>query len=178
MTVLTLNSKKGETMKRKKSFGVLASVLVIMILAVAIVILSSNVTPAAAPVKHIKIGTIMGLTGPLSVPSIAFDRGWDFYGDKLKEMGGIKIGNDHYVFDFIHEDSKGAAETAGTAANKLVTQDKVKFVIGAMLERSTGDLPGDGTGKGALWHGQHQYPGTPRRCGPEETSFGETFRRP
>ncbi len=121
-------------MNRKKSFGVLASLLVIVIVAAAIVTLSSGVTPAAAPVKHIKIGTIMGLTGPLSVPSIAFDRGWDFYGDKLKEQGGIKIGNDRYVFDFIHEDSKGAAETAGTATNKLVTQDKVKFIIGAMLE--------------------------------------------
>ena len=84
--------------------------------------------------KVIKIGTIMGLTGPSSIPSLAFDRGWDIYGDKLKEQGGIKIGNDRYVFEFIHEDSKATAETAGTAANKLVTHDKVKFVIGNMLE--------------------------------------------
>jgi branched-chain amino acid transport system substrate-binding protein len=76
----------------------------------------------------------MGLTGPLSTVCLPFIRGWDFYADKLKEEGGIKIGDDRYVFEFIHEDSKLSAEGASIAANKLVTQDKVKFIIGAMLE--------------------------------------------
>ena len=95
----------------------------------------TTTTPApTAALKHIKIGTIMGLTGPLSVPSLAFNRGWGFYADAMREQGGIQIGNDHYVFDFINEDSKGTPEGAGTAATKLVTQDGVKFIIGAMLE--------------------------------------------
>jgi len=76
----------------------------------------------------------MGLTGPLAVPCLAFTRGWEFYADKMKEEGGIKIGNDYYVFDFIYEDSKGTPEGASVAANKLVTQDGVKFIFGGMLE--------------------------------------------
>ena len=84
--------------------------------------------------KTLKIGTIMGLTGPLSIPSLAFMRGWEIYGDMVKEQGGVKIGNDTYMIEFIGEDSKGSAEGATTAASKLVNQDKVKFVIGAMLE--------------------------------------------
>jgi branched-chain amino acid transport system substrate-binding protein len=119
--------------RKKKVFSVLGLVLLMMLVAV-MVAFSTRPTTAQTPVKHIKIGGIMPISGPLSVPSIAFNRGWGFYSDKLKEQGGIKIGNDRYVFDFIYEDSKGAAETAGTAANKLVTQDKVKYVIGAMLE--------------------------------------------
>ena len=120
--------------RKKKVLGILASVPLISMLVVAMVFLSSGPAPAADSVKHIKIGTAMPLTGPLNVVAIAFDRGFDFYGDKLKEQGGIKIGNDRYVFDFIHEDTKGTAEGAGTAASKLVTQDKVKFIIGAILE--------------------------------------------
>ena len=38
------------------------------------------------------------------------------------------------MIEFISEDSKGSAEGASTAASKLVNQDKVQFVIGAMLE--------------------------------------------
>jgi branched-chain amino acid transport system substrate-binding protein len=91
--------------------------------------------PAPTPeVKHITVGSVMGLTGPLAVPCLAFTRGWEFYADKMEEQGGIKIGNDRYVFDFIYEDSKGTAEGASVATNKLVTQDKAKFIFGGMLE--------------------------------------------
>ena len=38
------------------------------------------------------------------------------------------------MIEFINEDSKGSAEGASTAASKLVNQDKVQFIIGAMLE--------------------------------------------
>ena len=135
-------------MSNRKTYKVLSAVLTLVLL-LALVITGctkettttpttttpTTTTTAPAPeVKHIKIGTIMGLTGPLSIPSIAFNRGWDLYSDDLKAQGGIKIGNDHYVFDFIYEDSKGSAEGAGTAANKLVFQDGVKFIIGGMLE--------------------------------------------
>jgi len=129
-------------MSNRKTYRILSAGLAILLL-LALVIAgcakeaapTPTPTPTPAPeVKHITIGTIMGITGPLSVPSLAFNRGWEFYADKMKEEGGIKIGNDYYVFDFINEDSKGTAEGASIAANKLVSQDKAKFIIGAMLE--------------------------------------------
>lgn len=130
-------------MSNRKTYRILSAVLALLLMLVFTVASCAEeaaptpTTPSPTPtpeVKHIKIGTIMGITGPLSVPSLAFNRGWGFYEDKLKEEGGIKIGNDYYVFDFIHEDSKGTAEGASIAANKLVAQDKVTFIIGAMLE--------------------------------------------
>jgi branched-chain amino acid transport system substrate-binding protein len=84
--------------------------------------------------KTLKMGMIMGLTGPLSIPSLAFMRGWEIYADVVNEAGGVKIGNDTYTLEFIEEDSKGSAEGASTAASKLVNQDGVQFIIGAMLE--------------------------------------------
>jgi len=91
-------------------------------------------TAPSGEVKTLKIGAIMGLTGPLSVPSLAFMRGFEMYVDVVNEQGGVKIGNDTYTLELIEEDSKGAAEGATTAAQKLVNQDKVDFVIGAMME--------------------------------------------
>ncbi len=91
----------------------------------------------AAPsgeVKTLKFGAIMGLTGPLAIPSMAFMRGWELYADKVNAEGGVKIGADTYKIEVIQEDSKGSAEGASTAASKLVNQDGVMFVIGAMLE--------------------------------------------
>jgi len=129
-------------MSNRKTCRILSVVLALLLMLVLVATsCTEEAAPAPAPtpaptpeVKHIAIGTIMGITGPLSVPSLAFNRGWEFYSDKMREEGGIKIGNDHYVFDFINEDSKGTAEGASIAANKLVSQDKAKYIIGAMLE--------------------------------------------
>jgi branched-chain amino acid transport system substrate-binding protein len=84
--------------------------------------------------KTLKIGSVMPLTGPLSVVSLAFTRGWEIYADEVNAAGGVKIGNDTYKIQFINEDSKGSAEGAGTAATKLVNQDKVQIIIGGILE--------------------------------------------
>ncbi len=130
---------------KKRIFSISMAVFLMMMLVVAIVAGCAKPAPAPTPtpppapppapeVKHIKIGTIMPHTGPLSILGLAFTRGWGFYADKLQEQGGIKIGDDRYVFDFINEDSKLSPEAAGIAATKLVTQDKVKYVIGAILE--------------------------------------------
>jgi branched-chain amino acid transport system substrate-binding protein len=104
---------------------------------------TGSTTATSAPtgeVKTLKIGTIMGLTGPLAIPSLAFNRGWELYADAVKAAGGVKIGNDTYMIEFINEDSKGSAEGASTAASKLVNQDKVKYVIGAMLETEVASI--------------------------------------
>ncbi|MCE5255196.1 MAG: ABC transporter substrate-binding protein [Actinomycetia bacterium] len=95
---------------------------------------TETTTAPVGETKTLKIGGIMGLTGPLSIPSLAFMRGWEIYADVVKEAGGVKIGNDTYMIEIIEEDSKGAAEGATTAASKLVNQDQVQFVMGAMLE--------------------------------------------
>lgn len=108
--------------------------LAAIFLAVSLLLTPKVFAAHSGQVKTIKIGTIMGLTGPLSIPSTAFDRGWDMFADQVRAQGGIKIGNNRYVFKFIHEDSRGTAAGAGTAARLLVNEYHVKYIIGAMLE--------------------------------------------
>ncbi len=83
--------------------------------------------------KTLKIGTVMPISGPLGVIGLAWDRGFDLAADMVNEQGGLKVGGDTYLIEFIHEDSKASPEASATAANKLVYQDKVKFVIGAVM---------------------------------------------
>ena len=74
--------------------------------------------------------------------------------------GGVKIGNDTYKIQFIHEDSKGSAEGASTAATKLVNQDKVELVIGAILESEMAAIyQVTEAGRRALRAGERQHPG-------------------
>ena len=95
---------------------------------------SDTTAAPAGETKTLKIGTAMPLTGPLSLVALSFTRAWELYADDVNKAGGVKIGNDTYKIEFINEDSKQSAEGASTAANKLVNQDKVDFVMGAILE--------------------------------------------
>jgi branched-chain amino acid transport system substrate-binding protein len=129
-----VNNLEGDKMYRSNIKLIIAIIGISLIASLISFAAGCEKTTTTTTANHIKIGTIMGITGPLSVPSLAFNRAWGFYEDKVKEDGGIKVGNNRYIFDFVNEDSKGTAEGASIAANKLVTQDKVKFIIGAMLE--------------------------------------------
>lgn len=108
----------------------------IVILLISFVIFSSiHVSDAkeATGVKILKIGTVMPISGPLGVIGLAWDRGFDLCADWLNEGGGLKVGGERYQIKFIHEDGKASPEAAAAAANKLVHQDKVKFVMGEVM---------------------------------------------
>jgi branched-chain amino acid transport system substrate-binding protein len=107
---------------------------VVLLAALLIGAMGSFHQTQAASVKHVKIGSVMPITGPLAVLGLAFNRGWQLYLDKINSQGGIKIGEETCVFDLISEDSKLSAEGASTAAKKLINQDKVDYVIGGIME--------------------------------------------
>ena len=97
---------------------------------------TTTTTPPAPP-KHLTVGAIMPISGPISTIGMAWIRGYELYFDKVNAEGGVKIGDDTYLIDFIAEDDKVNPEAAGTAAKKLVFQDKATFVFGTILEQCT-----------------------------------------
>lgn len=112
---------------------------------------ATSATTATAAAQTLKVGAIMPLTGPLAIPSLAITRGWQIYADQVNAAGGVKIGDTTYKLQFITEDSKATAEGAATAATKLVSQDGVKFVIGAMLEDEVAAIYGVTAPAGVLY---------------------------
>lgn len=119
--------------------------------------------------KVLKIGTIMPQTGPLAILGLSFTRAWDIYAEDVNSAGGVKIGNDTYTIQFIHEDSKGSAEGAGTAASKLVNQDKVGLVIGAILESEMAAINQVTQAAGVLYaQANANIPGAPQDVAPDK----------
>ncbi|MGD0662398.1 MAG: ABC transporter substrate-binding protein [Syntrophorhabdales bacterium] len=110
----------------------IVSVGVFLLLLPAVMLLGGHYANAAGP-KVLKIGTIMPISGPLGAIGLAWDRGFDLCGDMINEQGGLKVGADKYRIEFIHEDGKASPEASAAAANKLVHQDKVNFVMGEVM---------------------------------------------
>lgn len=106
----------------KKSILLLSLVLVI----------SGMVKPAAAQIKmeELRLGIINALTGPASPWGLPVSRGFDCFAEYLNEQGGIRIGREAYRIVLYHEDDKFSGEIGRGAAEKLITKEKVKAIIG------------------------------------------------
>jgi len=77
--------------------------------------------------KTLRIGVIANLGWPLGLD---LKRGSELMAGLANQKGGIDIGGAKYKVDLIVYDSKGAQEGARSAAERLILQDKVKFIIG------------------------------------------------
>jgi len=86
--------------------------------------------PASAAEKTLNIGMLGPLSGGAAQYGVELQRGAEIRTDEINKAGGLKIGGDTYKIKLISYDHKGQAAEAATAANKLVFQDKVKFIIG------------------------------------------------
>jgi branched-chain amino acid transport system substrate-binding protein len=87
-----------------------------------------------AEAKTLKIGTIMPISGPLGAIGVAWNRGFEILLEKVNGAGGIDIKGEKYTVRVIMEDGKMSPEACSAAANKLVYKDKVKFVMGEVME--------------------------------------------
>jgi len=119
-------------MKAKKKNRVI--VLVAVLLGLFVVAVG---TPSQAAAKQITVGSILPLSGPISVVGMAWTRGYEMFFNKTNKEGGVNIGGEKYTFNLISEDSRSTAEASVTAARKLVHEDKAKFVFGTIVEACT-----------------------------------------
>jgi branched-chain amino acid transport system substrate-binding protein len=70
------------------------------------------------------------MSGPGSEFGLLAERGQTLCKNWINSKGGITVKGEKYQIEVISEDIKAVAEGAVTAANKLVHQDKVKFIVG------------------------------------------------
>jgi len=111
--------------------------MILTIVAVSLCVMISNIGIAGAATKHLKIGSIHPISGPISFLGVAFNRGYELAFDKVNQTGGIKIGADSYLLELIAEDSKMSTEGTTQSARKLVHKDNVQFIFGAILSNCT-----------------------------------------
>ena len=92
-------------MKKKKP-------MMFLIAAASFCIIISNTGIAGAASKHLKIGSIHPISGPISFLGVAFNRGYELAFDKVNKAGGIKIGDDNRCSLFCQQQSFSPAKPA------------------------------------------------------------------
>lgn len=113
-------------MKRKKLWVLSGTILIAVILAV-MPIMAGCAEPAPPEVKTLKIGCLMNFEFPLGVDCV---KELEALVPVFNEKGGLVIGGERYNIDLIIYDSKFDPPTARAAVERLIYQDKVKFILG------------------------------------------------
>jgi len=116
-------------------------------LALVIVLVGCSSAPAVAPTekKVIKLGMSVALSGAMAKEGNYCKDGVEFWSKKVAERGGIEVGDETYDVEVIYYDDKSDAETSAKLTEKLITEDKVDFLIGpfnsglAMLTTTVGE---------------------------------------
>jgi branched-chain amino acid transport system substrate-binding protein len=98
---------------------------------VGAVIFAASVTAAVAPAMaaDIKIGAPLALTGPLADEAKKQKVVWKMWLDKVNAAGGINVGGTKSKVQLIEYDYQSDGQRAGQLAEKLLTDDKVDFLL-------------------------------------------------
>jgi branched-chain amino acid transport system substrate-binding protein len=83
-------------------------------------------TASTGNLKALKVGYLGDMSWPATVDAI---HNMDVYKDLYDKKGGLVIGGEKYTIDFILYDTKGDQATSMAALNKLIFEDKVKFIL-------------------------------------------------
>ena len=121
-TVLHLGfycEKEGKIMK--KCFTVFVALLLIS---------AWGAGSALCAEKVLKLGASVGITGRLSKEGNYVKDGYTLWMEEINKRGGIKVGNDRYKVEIIFYDDKSDPQTGAKLTEKLITEDKVKFILG------------------------------------------------
>jgi branched-chain amino acid transport system substrate-binding protein len=95
----------------------------------ALAVISWKAASASAD-DVIRFGAAVSLTGPLSTEAKQAKDGYDFYVEQVNERGGIPIGGKKYKVEITYYDDGSNPETAAKLTEKLLTEDKVNFLLG------------------------------------------------
>jgi branched-chain amino acid transport system substrate-binding protein len=93
---------------------------------------TADTASPASPPEILKIGLIMPLSGGGAPWGLAIRAGAEMYADDINSSGGIDVGGKKYTVKIVAEDDKYLAPDAVKAANKLIFEDNVKFIIGTV----------------------------------------------
>jgi branched-chain amino acid transport system substrate-binding protein len=84
---------------------------------------------AAIAQEVIKIGAPLALTGALADSGNKQKVGFDLWLERVNKAGGIKVGAQHHKVELVTYDYQTDGKRAGELAEKLISDDKVSFMI-------------------------------------------------
>lgn len=124
---------------RKSTFFALcvSTVLALMLVLPAV----GSAEQKGGPAKTLRIGYLLCLSGWYSVFDAVEEGHVKAVAQIINERGGITIKGQRYNIELVGEDGKSTLDGIAAGANKLVYDQKVKFVVGPTGFFSTGSSP-------------------------------------
>jgi branched-chain amino acid transport system substrate-binding protein len=112
-------------MSRKQKF---LMAVVVGVAAVGLVVTG----PAGAKVEGdtIVFGAALSFTGKYSTNGKHTKNGYDLVVKRINETGGVKVGGKSYKIKIKYYDDESTPARAGQLADRLIKQDKIKFILG------------------------------------------------
>jgi branched-chain amino acid transport system substrate-binding protein len=77
----------------------------------------------------VRVGAPLPLTGPLSPEGIKQKEGYDLWAETANAKGGIKAGGKAYKIEIVYVDYASNTPRAVQAAERLITDEKVNFLL-------------------------------------------------
>lgn len=113
--------------KRTKTIALICAFL--LVLGSAAVFAGGDKESAEEP-EVIKIGASVSLTGNLSRFGNMVKNGYELWKDTVNAQGGIQVGDKKLPVEIIYYDDQSDNQTSAKLTEKLITQDKVQFLLG------------------------------------------------
>jgi len=98
--------------------------------AVAILVMA-GASPGKVEGDTVVLGAAVSLTGKYSVNGKNTKDGYDLAVKRINEMGGVKVGGKSYKLKVLYYDDESTPARGAQLAERLISQDGVKFVLGA-----------------------------------------------
>ena len=89
----------------------------------------SFAAPPATAADAVKIGAPLALTGSLADEGKKQDVVWNMWLDKVNAAGGINVGGKKMKVELVKYDYQSDGQRSAQLAEKLITDDKVDFVL-------------------------------------------------
>jgi branched-chain amino acid transport system substrate-binding protein len=78
----------------------------------------------------IKIGAAVSLTGRMAREGSYVKKGYETWAEWVNSRGGITVAGKPYKVEMVYYDDKADAATSAKLTEKLITEDKVNFILG------------------------------------------------
>ncbi|MEM7464382.1 MAG: ABC transporter substrate-binding protein, partial [Pseudomonadota bacterium] len=104
--------------------------LVTNLLGAAAVIGMSVSVASAMECDTINLGAAISLTGKYATNGVNTKDGYEFAIQKIKDSGGIKVGDKCYNFEVTYYDDESKGDRGATLAERLINQDGMQYMLG------------------------------------------------
>jgi branched-chain amino acid transport system substrate-binding protein len=105
------------------------------VLALLLTVLQPSVGRSAP--KELVIGVINGVTGPWISYTIPFGKAYKLQAKRINSQGGITVAGEKYLIKLMELDDKSTPEGARAAAERLISRERVKFILGPNLSSAS-----------------------------------------